>query len=497
MNKHFRVTKIQKFKLPLRSLILVSGVLSVLVASTLYSPKAAADVINNTDFVFTVDTRKPGSPNTQFVIPTSGSGYNYTVDCNNDGVTEVSGQTASYTCNYATPGVYTIRIGGAFPWFIINGRGDRLKLLSIDQWGTNKWKNMRSAFAGAENMDVRATDTPDLSQATDLSWMFVGNKSLKGESANWNWNTSTITKMSGVFQNANRFNQNIGSWDVSKVTDTAAMFNGASAFNNGGSDSITNWDTSSFVIANDMFRKATSFNQPIGSWDMKKVQFLVRFLSDATSFNQSLAAWRLDSLVILPGKPLSGAAAALDHTAISRQNYDAMLIAWNAQNLKSPMSLGAAGLKFCAAASARANIIKPVADGGHGWTITSDGRLCTKHKVTFDSQSGSAVPNKMVGYTYPFRPPVAPTRSGYTFAGWYTDTTFATSWNFTNDTMPDHDLTLYAKWNKNPDYIAASSGSNRNSQLKSKLADTGANIAAIFSVATVLVIIGCAAIKYR
>ena len=103
----------------------------------------------------------------------------------------------------------------------------------------------------------------------------------------------------------------------------------------------------------------------------------------------------------------------------------------------------------------------------------------------------------MIGYTYPFRPPVAPTRSGYTFAGWYTDTTFATSWNFTNDTMPDHDLTLYAKWNKNPDYIAASSGSNRNSQLKFKLADTGANIAAIFSVATVLVIIGCAAIKYR
>jgi lipoprotein len=108
------------------------------------------------------------------------------------------------------------------------------------------------------------------------------------------------------------------------------MFNGASAFNNGVSDSIANWNTSNLVIANDMFRKAVSFNQPIGSCDMKKVQFLVRFLSGATSFNQSLASWRLDSLVILPGKPLSGVAAALDHTAISRQNYDAMLIAWNA-----------------------------------------------------------------------------------------------------------------------------------------------------------------------
>ena len=374
-----------------------------------------------------------------------------------------------------------------------------MKLLSVDQWGTNKWKNMRSAFAGAENMDVKATDTPDLSQTTDLSWMFIGNKSLKGESANWNWNTSTITKMSGVFQNANQFNQSIGSWDVSKVTDTAGMFNGASAFNNGGSDSIANWDTSNLVIANDMFRKAASFNQPIGSWDMKKVQFLVRFLSDATSFNQSLAAWRLDSLVILPGKPLSGAAAALDHTAISRQNYDAMLIAWNAQNLKSPMSLGAAGLKFCAAASARANILKPVADGGHGWVITSDGRLCTKHKVTFDSQSGSAVADEMVSYTDKITEPVVPTRQGYTFVGWYADAAFTRIWDFASDTMPDQDLTLYAKWNKDSIPAASSSSSSSSSSSLSsesakpsgaKLAETGSSIIAFLSVATVLVATG-------
>lgn len=189
MNRYDKTTKIQKFKLLLKTLAAAFGFLSVLVAPTFYSPKAAADAINNTDFVFTVDTRKPGSPNTQFVIPTSGSGYNYTVDYNNDGVTEVSGQTASYTFNYATPGIYTIRIGGVFPWFIVNGSGDKMKLLSVDQWGTNKWKNMRSAFAGTENMYIKATDTPDLSQTTDLSWMFVGNKSLKGEGTNWNWNT--------------------------------------------------------------------------------------------------------------------------------------------------------------------------------------------------------------------------------------------------------------------------------------------------------------------
>ncbi|TWP15587.1 BspA family leucine-rich repeat surface protein [TM7 phylum sp. oral taxon 353] len=472
----------------------MSGILAVFIAPTLYPPKAAANAINNTDFVFTVDTRKPGSPDTQFVIPTSGPGYNYTVDCNNDGVTEVSGQIASYTCNYTTPGIYTIRIGGVFPWFIVNGSGDKMKLLSVDQWGTNKWKNMRSAFAGAENMDVKATDTPDLSQTTDLSWMFIGNKSLKGESANWNWNTSTITKMSGVFQNANQFNQSIGSWDVSKVTDTAGMFNGASAFNNGGSDSIANWDTSNLVTANDMFRKAASFNQPIGSWNMNKVQFLVRFLSDATSFNQSLAAWQLDSLAVLPGKPLSGAAAALDHTVISRQNYDAMLIAWNSQNLKSPMSLGAAGLKFCAAVSARANILKPVADGGHGWTITSDGKFCTKHRVVFDSQSGSAVADKMVSYTDKIIAPAAPTRQGYTFAGWYADAALTGPWDFANDTMPDNSLTLYAKWTKNPDRTSLNMVNN-NSKPAARLADTGIDIVSSFSATAMFLLFGLVVLK--
>ena len=91
-----RITKVQKSSLRLKVLTVAFGVLAVLVAPTLYSPQAAADTINDTDFVFTVDTRKSGSPDTQFVIPTRGNGYNYTVDCNNDGTIEAAAQTGSY-----------------------------------------------------------------------------------------------------------------------------------------------------------------------------------------------------------------------------------------------------------------------------------------------------------------------------------------------------------------------------------------------------------------
>lgn len=49
------------------------------------------------DFVIAVKTDNPGSSCTRFTIPTSGSGYNYNVDFNNDGTLEATAQTGDYT----------------------------------------------------------------------------------------------------------------------------------------------------------------------------------------------------------------------------------------------------------------------------------------------------------------------------------------------------------------------------------------------------------------
>ena len=43
--------------------------------------------------------------------------------------------------------------------------------------------------------------------------------------------TSGVTNMSGIFEEAAAFNQDIGSWDVSMVTNMSYMFNSATAFN--------------------------------------------------------------------------------------------------------------------------------------------------------------------------------------------------------------------------------------------------------------------------
>ena len=112
---------------------------------------AAAD-----DFVITVQTDYPGiSPSNAFIIPTEGTGYNYNVDCDNDGSNEANNVTGSYTCGYPAAGTYTIRIkdntgsGTGFPRIYFNNGGDAQKLLSIDQWGTGIWTSMETRILTA------------------------------------------------------------------------------------------------------------------------------------------------------------------------------------------------------------------------------------------------------------------------------------------------------------------------------------------------------------
>ena len=69
-----------------------------------------------------------------------------------------------------------------------------------------------------------------------------------------------------------------------------------------------------------------------------------------------------------------------------------------------------------------------------------------KYAITFECNGGSEILpiEGEVGTT--ISAPTTPTREGYKFAGWYSDPDFKHVYVF--DTMPDHNVTLYAKWNK-------------------------------------------------
>lgn len=71
------------------------------------------------------------------------------------------------------------------------------------------------------------------------------------------------------------------------------------------------------------------------------------------------------------------------------------------------------------------------------WT----GESMTLH---FDTQSGSPVSSITAPYNSVITPPNAPTKLGYVFAGWYTNTDYQTP--FTTWLMPLGNVTVYAKW---------------------------------------------------
>ncbi|OCT14756.1 hypothetical protein A8709_11305 [Paenibacillus pectinilyticus] len=67
--------------------------------------------------------------------------------------------------------------------------------------------------------------------------------------------------------------------------------------------------------------------------------------------------------------------------------------------------------------------------------------------VSFNTDGGSAVRSVYGAVSgSKITAPEAPTKSGFTFAGWYQDAALQTAWDFTVNTIPATDITLYAKW---------------------------------------------------
>ncbi len=263
-------------------------------------------------FITTWKTNNPGiSDSTSIRIPVSTSQeYAYDVDWNNDGVFDEFGINGSVTHDFGTPGIYTIRIRGAFPHIFFNNEGDEEKLIDIAQWGAIEWRSMYSAFHGCKNLNISAIDAPDLSQVTTFQQIFAGCTSFNSPIGHWDvsqvesfyfafmnceafnqplneWNTSSATNMQRMFINCISFNQAIDDWDVSQVASFSAMFQNCKAFD----QALSSWDMSSAIHISLMFGGAESFNQPIGNWQLDNMTHMHAMFSGAKAFNQDIGDW--------------------------------------------------------------------------------------------------------------------------------------------------------------------------------------------------------------
>jgi surface protein len=306
---------------------------------------APAPALGQSAFITTWETT---TANDTITIPTASSAtdYEFTIDWG-DGTTEtIAGSDPDPIHGYSSAGTHTVEITGTFPHFFMDDPGDEdpnsNKLQSIEQWGSIQWESMDSAFEGAQDMTYQATDTPDLSQVTNMDQMFRGAHDFNGAIGDWNvsnvegmgrlfkeaesfnqdisgWDVSSVTNMDEMFKNARDFNQDLNGWDVSSVTSMFEMFASAENFNG----DISDWDVSNVTFMRFMFRSASAFNQDIGDWDVSSVGNMSRMFANATAFDQDLGQWDVSNVTSFDGGFNTG---FLEGVELSAANYDALLI---------------------------------------------------------------------------------------------------------------------------------------------------------------------------
>lgn len=371
-----------------RGLIAVLGVIIGLLAVIfLITPSAKAYSVD--DFVLKVDTRKAGETNTYFVVPTAGDGYNYTVDCDGDGpMAAVTAQTGNYTCEYATPGVYTVVISGEFPQIAfgeyfatpIQSRSNVLSVLSVEQWGTQQWRTMEAAFHRAENLTIAPNaGVPDLSRVASMSSMFESAYGFTGDLSNWD--VSNVTDTSFLFYKAFKFNSDISNWDVSNVTNMEYMFMDAAQFN----QDVSGWSVGNVTNMEETFSYALAFNQGLSNWDVRKVVNMSGMFMTTVAFNQDLSKWQIPSL--------QEAYAMFTGSRLSTVNYDKLLISWSQQSVQPDVYFDGAAL-YCNSAEAQNILTSPP----NNWVINNfmsgNEYHCTEPVITgvdFSQENGKKI----------------------------------------------------------------------------------------------------------
>ena len=317
-------------------------------------------------FITTWKTDNPGdSDDNQLLISTSQFGiYDYSVDWG-DGNTDADVR-GDILHTYATPGIYEVQITGYFPstGFFTGEPLDREKLLTVEQWGDIVWDNLNSAFSSCANLDVVATDTPDLSKIEQLTNTFANCEALVGNASFGDWDVRNVERFDNMFRVCPGFNQDISTWDMSSAVYINGMFNFATSFNR----DIGSWNVSNVVFMDNLFNNAHSFNQDLSSWDVSKVSNMTGMFRLAEAFDQNLGGWDVSSVTDMTGMFFG--------SGLSTANYDTTLIAWSdLVSLQSNVVFDAGSSRFCDSMNARQSIIDTF-----GWSIIDEGQdaLCNK-----------------------------------------------------------------------------------------------------------------------
>jgi surface protein len=261
-----------------------------------------------------------------------------------------------------------------------NGDVSLWDVSACTDFGSADFGSNRGMFSYCTSFVGTGLENWDMSNATRTQLMFTNCSSLAPTSLTWDvtslsnaismfsgcasfnadlstWITSSLANVSSMFKGCTSYNQNMNDWDMTNVSDTTSMFSNCSAFNGNIADwvttnftnvkamfyyatnfnvNISDWDMSNVVTFGDaafgakngMFYNAASFNQPIGVWDTSSGLDFRNFLDLVPNFDQDLSNFQISQATQL-GNIFSNT------VNFSTANYDALLIAWDAQGAMS------------------------------------------------------------------------------------------------------------------------------------------------------------------
>ena len=320
-----------------------------------------------------------GTPSTATQIWFPGIGNNFNVSWEEVGYPSHNGTLSNITSTVnflidfgsplnptATDATYKVKVSNGAGTFnrikffnLITYFGDTDKIINIEQWGNIVWQDMEYAFARCTKLNMIATDIPNLSIATSLKFMFHECLTFIGNSSINNWDISNITDIGWMFHYDSFFNQPLNNWNTSNVTKMDHIFHSCLTFN----QPLNNWDTGNVTNMEFLFAGAKNFNQNISNWNVSNLSNANSLFQNATDFNQNLGDWNLNSL--------QTANYMLANSGLDCANYDATLIGWSS-NPTTPNNINLNLVTNLIYANANAVAARNNLLNNKGWTFSGD-----------------------------------------------------------------------------------------------------------------------------
>ena len=318
-----------------------------------------------------IATFRTTSDNESVILPYNQNGeYSGTIDWGDGTITPNNYENIEHT--YLNAGDYDITIKGYISSFIFSNSTtfSKLKIINLKQWGGSKWLELN--FYGCTNLDITATDIPNLSELTSFASLFRKCTNLVFNDSINNWDVSNINSFVVSIRECPNFNQPLNNWNVSNVTSFEGMFFGCSIFN----QDLSNWNVSNAVNFRSLFYNCQSFSQDISNWDVSNVERFDFMFYRTFSFNKDISNWNFSSVNI--SNSFQQFMRDKSSSNYDANYYDNLLIKWASDESLGGLPIGVVGgldmgsIKYTSlGASARQSIL----DNNKATTITDGGQV--------------------------------------------------------------------------------------------------------------------------